>query len=85
MINAESGPHELANEAALHERQAPGPGPLSPATCSSAPAQSAWGAVPGELVARDIAVFITGHALITAGNGCRAQVMLTGGPGLGWR
>jgi hypothetical protein len=43
------------------------------------------GAAPGELVARQIAVFITGHALITAGKGCRAQVMLTGGPGLRWR
>jgi hypothetical protein len=40
---------------------------------------------PGELVAREIAVFITGRALIIAGKGCRAQVMLTGGPGLRWR
>jgi hypothetical protein len=32
-----------------------------------------------------IAVFITGHALITVGKGHWAQVMLTGGPGLRWR
>jgi hypothetical protein len=33
MINAEFGLHELAIEPALHERQRPKPGPLSPATC----------------------------------------------------
>jgi hypothetical protein len=42
-------------------------------------------AAPGELVAREIAMFITGDALITVGKGCRARVMLTGGPGLRWR
>jgi hypothetical protein len=36
-------------------------------------------------VACEIAVFITGNALITAGKGYRARVMLTGGPGLRWR
>jgi len=66
MVNAGFGLHELAIEPTLHERRRPRPGPLSAATCSSAPAQSA-GAAPGELVARKIAVFITGHALITAG------------------
>jgi hypothetical protein len=43
MINAEFGLYEPAIEAALDERQRPKPGPLSPAACSSAPAQSAWG------------------------------------------
>ena len=42
-------------------------------------------AAPGELVAREIAVFITGRALTTVGKGCRAQVIPTGGPGLRWR
>jgi hypothetical protein len=37
--NAGFGLHELTIEAALHERQRPKPGPLSRATCSSAPAQ----------------------------------------------
>jgi hypothetical protein len=32
-----------------------------------------------------MAVFITGRALTTVRKGCRAQVMLTGGPGLRWR
>jgi hypothetical protein len=82
MINAEFG-----RRAGLRGRAPRAPAPQArtvvPATCSSAPARSAWGP-PGELVAREIAVFITGHALITAGKGCRAQVMLTGGPGLRW-
>ena len=43
------------------------------------------GTAPGELVAREMAVFITGRALTTVRKGCRAQVMLTGGPGLRWR
>ena len=85
MINAGFGLHELATGAALHERHRPRPGPLSPATCSSAPTRSAWGPRPVSLVAREIAVFITGHALITVRKGHRAQVMLTGGPGLRWR
>ena len=42
-------------------------------------------AAAGELVAREIAVFITGRALTIVRKGCRAQVMLTGGPGLRWR
>ena len=64
MINAGFELDELAIEAGLRERQRPRPGPLSPATCSTVPAQLAWGP-PGELVARKITVFITGHALIT--------------------
>ena len=40
---------------------------------------------PASWVAREIAVFITGRALTTVRKGCRAQVMLTGGPGLRWR
>jgi hypothetical protein len=36
-------------------------------------------------VAREIAVFITDHALINVRKEHRAQVMLTGGPGLRWR
>jgi hypothetical protein len=43
------------------------------------------GTAPGELVAREIAMFITGRALIIAGKGCRAQVMPTGGTRLRWR
>jgi hypothetical protein len=82
MINAEFGLHELAIEAALHERQRRS-STIIPAICSSAPKQSVWGP-PGELVAREIAVFITNHALITVRK-ATGQVMLTGGPGLRWR
>ena len=66
MINAEFGLDELAIEAGLHERQRPKPGPLSPPPVPQR-LHSQPGAAPGELVAREIAVFITGHAPITAG------------------
>ena len=59
MINAEFGLRELAIEAALHERQRPkldrGARPLFLSACTVG-----LGAVPGELVAREIAVCITG-------------------------
>jgi hypothetical protein len=84
MINAGFGLGELAIEAGLRERRRPGPGPWSPPPVPQR-LHSQPGAAPGELVAREIAVFITGNALITAGKGCRARVMLTGGPGLRWR
>jgi magnesium transporter len=64
MINAEFGLHELAIEAALHERQRPKldryPRHLFLSACTVS-----LGTAPGELVAREIAVFITNHALIT--------------------
>lgn len=72
MINAEFGLHELTVEAALHERQRPkldrGPRHLFLSACTVG-----LGAAPGELVAREIAVFITDHTLIT--------VRKTPGPG----
>ena len=64
MISAGFGLHELTTEAALDERQRhkPGRGPrhLFLGTCAVG-----LDAAPGELVAREIAVFITGHALTT--------------------
>ena len=84
MINAEFGLDELVIEAGLHEASAPSPDRCPRHLFLSACAVS-LGAAPGELVAREIAVFITGHALIIVRKGCRARVMLTGGPGLGWR
>jgi hypothetical protein len=64
MINAEFGLYEPAIEAAPHERQRPKPGPLSPPPVPQR-LHSQPGAAPGELVAREIAVFLTGYALIT--------------------
>jgi hypothetical protein len=84
MVNAGFGLDELAIEAGLRERQRPKPGPLSAATCSSAPAPSAWGP-PGELVARKIAVVITGPCADHRRQGYRAQVMLAVGSGFRWR
>jgi hypothetical protein len=67
MVNAGFGLDELAIEPTLHERRRPKPGPLSPRHLFPQRLRSQPGAAPGELVARKIAVFITGHALITAG------------------
>ena len=75
----------VAIEAGLRVRQRPRPGPLSAPACSTGTCAVSLGPASGELVAREIAVFITGRALITVRKGCRAQVMLTAGPGLRWR
>jgi hypothetical protein len=66
MINAEFGLHELTTEAALDERQRHKPGRCPPPPVFLGACAVSLDAAPGELVAREIAVFITGHALITA-------------------
>ncbi len=66
MINAEFGLHELVIEAGAPRTPAPSPDRCPRHLFLSACAVS-LGAARGELVAREIAVFITGHALTTAG------------------
>jgi len=64
MINAEFGLHELVIEAGAPRTPAPSPDRYSPPPVPSAYTVS-LGAAHGELVIRKIAMFITGHALIT--------------------
>jgi hypothetical protein len=84
MINAEFGLHELAIEPALHERRRPKPGPLSPRHLFLSACTVSLGAARRAGGTRDRGVHHRPRADHRP-QGHRAQVMLTVGPGLGWR